>query len=136
MSKIRGSTNKRSRPKARQVRSADVADKPLLPEVAKMEQECAAQFARERQKRPQWHWLSFANNAGFLGGAIVWAHGVETAVLRARNLSISRGFSNTVDVFCEQIPRRVMKEHVPPDLRNRLLSGEEVRRRLNGRSIV
>ena len=43
-----------------------------------------AELARERQKRAQWYWLSFANNRGFLGGAIVWAHGIETAVQRAR----------------------------------------------------
>jgi len=38
---------------------------------------------------------------------------METAVLRTRNLNITRGFRNTVDVYCQPIPRRVMKEHVP-----------------------
>jgi hypothetical protein len=52
--------------------------------------------------------------------------------VRARDLNISRDFRKTVEIFCEPIPTRVMKEHIPPDLRNRLLSQEEVRSRLEG----
>jgi hypothetical protein len=106
---------------------------PRIAEVGKLERQRAKQLSQERRQRSQWYWLSFANKSGFLGAAILRAHGVETAVLRARELSISRGFRGTVDVFCEPISRRVMKEHVPPDLRNRLLSEEEVLDRLEGR---
>jgi hypothetical protein len=113
--------------------AAGVVTAPCIAEIAKLEHHRAEQLAQERQKRGRWHWLSFANKTGFLGGAIVWAHGNETAVLRARKLNISRGFRGTVDVFCEPIPRRVIEEHVTPDLRNRLLSEREVLDRLEGR---
>jgi hypothetical protein len=92
-----------------------------------LEQQRAAELALERRKRGQWHWISFANRMEFLGAAIVWAHGIETATLRARVLNISRGFQGTVDIFCEPIPSRVLKECIPPDLRNRLLSEKEFR---------
>jgi len=105
---------------------------PRIAEVAKLERQRAAELARERRKRGQWQWLSFANQNGFLGAAILWAHGVETATLRARELHISRGFRGQVEVFCEPISARVMKDHIPADLRNRLLSEDEVLERLNG----
>jgi len=133
MSKSRSVTNIRNQQKPRRAPSTDAAEKPRIAEVAKLERQRAAQLARERQKRAQWYWLSFANKKGFLGAAIVWAHGIETAVLRARDLNISRGFRKTVKIFCEPISYRIMKEHVPPDLRNRLLSEEEVLSRLQGR---
>jgi hypothetical protein len=102
-----------------------------IAEVAKLERQNAKLLAKERQRRGQWHWLSFVNQRGFLGAAIVWAHGMETAVLRARELKISQGFCGKVEVFCEPVRTRVIKEHIPPDLRNRLLSQDEVLARLN-----
>ena len=108
---------------------------PRIPEVAKLERQRAQLLAQERRQRGQWHWLSFVNRSGFLGGAIVWAHGIETAVLRARELNISRGFRGKVEVFCEPIPARIMKEHIPADLRNRQLSETEVLERLEGWSM-
>jgi hypothetical protein len=133
MSRNHSVTNKPSRSKTLRTPAAEVANKPSLADVARLERQRATELARERQKRAQWYWLSFANKTGFLGGAIVWAHGIETAVLRARDLHISRGFRKTVEVFCEPISYRIMKEHVPPDLRNRLLSEDEVLTRLEGR---
>ena len=103
-----------------------------IAEVNKLEHQRARQMVQERRRRGQWHWLSFANRYGFLGGAIVWAHGVETAVLRARELQISRGFRGEVEILCEPIPTRVMKAHIPVELRNRLLSETEVMERLRG----
>ena len=103
-----------------------------LTEVAKLERQRAKQLTEERRNRGRWYWLSFANQWGFLGGAIVWAHGIETAVLRARELNISGGFRGEVDVFCEPIAAAVMKTHIPADLRNRLLSEIEVLERLKG----
>jgi hypothetical protein len=52
----------------------------------------------------------------FLNEVIVWAHGIEKAVLQARRLNINRGFRGKVEVFCEPIHARVMKEHIPSDL--------------------
>jgi len=106
---------------------------PRIAEVAKLERQRATLIAQEHRKRGQGYWLSFVNKSGFLGGAILWAHGIETAVLRARELNISRGFRGQVEVFCEPISARVMKDHIPADLRNRLLSEDEVLERLNGR---
>jgi hypothetical protein len=101
-----------------------------------LERQRAKQLAQEHRKHGQWYWLSFANKRGFLGGAILWAHGIETAVLRARELNITRGFRGTVEVFCEPIPARVMKEHIPSNLRNRLLFEDEVLDRLEGRMMA
>lgn len=85
--------------------------------IAKLERVRTQQIAEERRRRGQWYWLSFASPCGFLGGAIVWARDVETAVLRARELKISDGFRGDVDVFCEPVSARVMKAHIPADLR-------------------
>jgi hypothetical protein len=105
-------------------------------DISKLERRRTRLLAREHRRRGRWYWLSFANKSGFLGGAIVWAHGIETAVLRARKLEISSGFRGTVEVFCEPIPARIVKEHIPGDLRNRLLSEAEVLERLEGRGIA
>ena len=123
-----------SKPKRTQLPGPATSKRPRLVELAKMDRREARILAQERLRRGQWYWLSFANNTRFLGGAIVWARGIETAVLRARELEISSGFRGMVNVFCEPVPRRLMKNHVPPDLRNRLLSKEDITERLEGRS--
>ena len=112
-----------------------VASKGRIADVAKLESQRVTALTRERRLPGKWHWLSFVNQTGFLGGAIVWAHGIETAVLRARELNISRGFRGEVEVFCEPMPRRIVQEHVPPDLRNRLLTETEVLTRLEGKPV-
>jgi hypothetical protein len=105
-------------------------------EVAKRERQREAQPTREHQRKEQWYWISFAKQWGFLGGAIVWGHDIKSAVLRAKELKIGRGFQGVVEVFCEPIPARVVKEHIPADLRNRLLSEHEVIERLNGYRVL
>lgn len=63
------------------------------------------------------YYLSFASEAGFLGGAFVHAHGIITAVDRANDLGINPGG----EVLCwGPIP--------PPefDLMDRLLSKQEI----------
>jgi hypothetical protein len=132
MSRIQSATNKRRQPKEPRTPPAEVANAPCIADVAKLERQRAKQLARERRQRGLWYWLSFANKRGFLGGTIVWAHGIETAVLRARELNISSGFHGEVEIFCEPIPDRIMKEHISADLRNRLLSEDEVLGRLKG----
>ena len=104
-------------------------------EVAKLERKRAKQLAQERRQRGGWYWLGFVNNSRFLGGAIVWAHGLETAVLRARELNVSRAFRGQLEVFCESISARDMKERVPANLRNRLLSDAEVLEQLDGQHL-
>jgi hypothetical protein len=93
------------------------------------------EVGKERRTRG-WYWLSFATRQGFLGGAVFWAYDIDTAVLRARTLNISQAFRGRVEVFCELIPAQVMQSHVPADLRNRLLSAEEIRERLQGRQLA
>ena len=100
-----------------------------LPDVTRLETERASQLAQERRNRGRWYWLSFATDYEFLGACVVWAHGMETAVLHARNLKISSGFRGEVEIFCEPLPRSVMQK-VPADLRNRLLSERVMRKRL------
>jgi hypothetical protein len=88
-------------------------------------------IAEERRHRPRWHFLSFADSTRFRGGAIVRAHGFLTAVERATDLGINPGG----EVLCSPIRRKDLWR-VPPELRNRLLSEEEVLTRLDGRSIA
>ena len=123
-----------NKPKSTRLPASGTPKRLPTAEVVKMDRQEARVLAQERLRRGQWYWLSFANNTGFLGGAIVWARGIETAVLRARELEISSGFRGMVNVFCEPVPRRLMKNHVPPDLRNRLLSKEDITERLEGQS--
>lgn len=45
----------------------------------------------ESTKEPQWWWLSFADNRGWLGGICVFASGITSAVLRTHQLGINPG---------------------------------------------
>ena len=99
---------------------------PRMVEVAKLERKRAKQLAQERRQRGGWYWLGFANNSRFLGAAIVWAHGFETAAQRARKLNISHGFRGQLEIYCDSISAGDMRECVPADLRNRLLSQTEI----------
>jgi len=108
---------------------------PRPAKVADVEQKRAKEVARERRQRGGWYWLGFANNSRFLGGAIVWAHGFETAALRARKLNISYGFRGQLETFCESISARDMRECVPADLRNRLLSETDILEQLAGQHL-
>jgi hypothetical protein len=90
----------------------------------------AAIIAEERSHAARWHFLSFAGETSFLGGAIVRSYGFLTSVQRASDLGINPGG----EVMCTQIPRKDVWR-VPADLRNRLLSEEEVRERLDGRRV-
>ena len=90
----------------------------------------AAIIAEEHRHAALWHYLSFADDSGFRGGAIVRAHGFLTAVQRATDLGINPGGG----VMCWPIPRKDLWR-VQPDLRNRLLSEDEVLHKLEGRSM-
>ena len=85
-------------------------------------------LAEEGRHSLGWFYLSFATEYEFLGATIVWAHGLLTAVERASDLGINPGG----EVMCCLIPRRNLRR-VPADLRNRLLSEGEVRKRLAGK---
>jgi len=84
----------------------------------------------EHHHTARWHYLSFATDCEFLGAAIVRAHGVITATQRAADLGINPGG----EVMCQPIPRKEVPR-VPADLRNRLLSAEEVLKRLGGKTV-
>ncbi len=88
-----------------------------------------ARLLREEVRRSLgWFYLSFAAGDEFLGATIVWAHGILSALERASELGINPGG----EVLCCPIPRRLLRR-VPADLRDRLLSESEVRKRLAGR---
>jgi len=87
-------------------------------------------MAEEGRRVPGWFYLSFAHGQGFLGAAIVWAHGVLTAVKRAADLGLNPGG----EVVCCAIPPGNVRR-VPPHLLHRLLTEAEVRVRLAGRRI-
>jgi hypothetical protein len=82
-------------------------------------------IAEELTHAPRWHYLSFANNEAFLGAAIVRAHGIVTAVERARKLAIYPGG----EVMGAPIKSKELSR-VPKELRNRLLTETEVRSKL------
>jgi hypothetical protein len=88
----------------------------------------AALIAEENRHAARWHYLSFADDTGFLGGVIVRSYGFLTAIQRATDLGINPGG----EVMSTPIPRKDLWR-VPADLRNRLLSGDEVQGRLEGR---
>jgi hypothetical protein len=82
-------------------------------------------IAEERQHKARWIYLSFATGYEFLGAAIVRGHGFLTAIQRASDLNINPGGG----VMSRALNWRHMKR-IPADLRNRLLSKEEVDTRL------
>jgi len=88
----------------------------------------AAIIAEEHRHAALWHYLSFADDTGFLGGVIVRSYGFLTAIQRATDLGINPGG----EVMSTPIPRKDLWR-VPTDLRNRLLSEDEVQDRLEGR---
>jgi hypothetical protein len=88
----------------------------------------AAIIAEEHRRAARWHYLSFADDTGFLGGVIVRSYGFLTAIQRATDLGINPGG----EVMSTPIPRKDLWR-VPADLRNRLLSEDEVQDRLEGR---
>ena len=90
----------------------------------------AAIIAEERRHAARWHFLSFADDTRFLGGVIVRSYGFLTSIQRATDLGINPGG----DVMSTPIPRKDLWR-VPTDLRNRLLSEDEVEDRLEGRSM-
>ena len=92
------------------------------------------QLDEERKSTAQWHYLSFACPYGFLGAAIVRAHGRISAEQRVRDLGFYP-IDPEVDVMCWPIPRKDLWR-VPSDLRNRILSEAEVVERLDGRSVT
>jgi hypothetical protein len=108
---------------------------PRPAKIANLERKRAKELARERRQRGGWYWLGFANNSRFLGAAIVWAHGFETAALRAQQLNIRHGFRGQLEIYCDSISARDMRECVPADLRNRLLSQTEILEQLAGQHL-
>jgi hypothetical protein len=71
--------------------------------------------AQEMQTPAAWYWLSFADETGFLGAAMVRAHGITTAVVEAKRLGIHPGGS----VLCHPI------DEPPETLKNVLLTKEQ-----------
>ena len=83
-------------------------------------------IAEERQQKARWFYLSFATSYEFLGAAIVRGHGFLTAIQCASDLNIHPGGG----VMHRRLNWRHMKR-IPADLRNRLLTKEEVDTRLD-----
>ncbi len=90
----------------------------------------AEALARERKQPESLFYLSFASGTGFLGAAVVRAHAILTAVQRCDELGINPGG----EVACWPISKRDGRR-VALDLRDRLLTAEEVIERLDGEPI-
>jgi hypothetical protein len=73
-----------------------------------------------RTKPARWMYLSYAGELGFNGGIIIEAHGMASAVARARALNISPGGQ----VLGFDIPEATVLP--PPEFRNRLLTKAEL----------
>ena len=87
----------------------------------------AAIISEEHRHSARWHLLSFADDTCFLGGVIVRSYGFLTSIQRATDLGINPGG----EVMCTPIQRKDLWR-VPSDLRNRLLTEDEIRDRLEG----
>ncbi|HEY9139665.1 MAG TPA: hypothetical protein VIN93_02175 [Bryobacteraceae bacterium] len=80
-------------------------------------------------RRPQsWCFLSFATETEFRGGAIVKGATTRAAVANARKLGITPGG----EVIRWPIPPEHLPD-VPEEMRGRLLTEREIRRRLGGK---
>jgi hypothetical protein len=91
--------------------------------------------ADEMTRPRRWHYLSFINSQGFLGAAIVRAHGKYTAIERTRELGICPLGPDAYipnDVAGCALSWRDM-QRIPGDLRDRLLTRDEVIERLEGK---
>ena len=73
----------------------------------------------EQNPRKIWMFLSFADNDGFKGGAIVKAHGIIDASLTTHRMKINPGGQ----MACNPIPDR---ELPPEEYRNRLLTKKDL----------
>lgn len=78
-----------------------------------------AEVQAEERKQPEGLWyLSFASEAGFLGGCIVKAHGLTTAVQRTHRLNINPGGS--------VMSSELKPEMIPVDYLDRLLTKDQL----------
>jgi hypothetical protein len=75
---------------------------------------------KEYDSPEKWHYLSFADEHGFLGGVIIKAHGITDAVMKTHRLGINPGGSVMSWLITDEkmLPNETF--------RNRLLSREEV----------
>jgi hypothetical protein len=78
----------------------------------------------------EWFFISFADNARFLGGCVVRARGPRDAINRTSKLGIYPGG----EAMCQALPEDQM-HRVPTDLRNRLLTEWEVMEKLQGEPV-
>jgi hypothetical protein len=123
------------KPKSRRRQVSNLPTKGKYPDRTLGERQLMARGARraaiiteEHRHAARWHYLSFADDTGFVGGVIVRSHGFLTAIQRATDLGINPGG----EVMSTPISRKDLWR-VPTDIRNRLLSEDEVRDRLEGR---
>lgn len=86
----------RAKPRKRQV--SNLPPKGKYPDRTLGERQLMARGARraaiiteEHRHAARWHYLSFADDSGFLGGVIVRSYGFLTAIQRATDLGINPG---------------------------------------------
>jgi len=72
--------------------------------------------------QPNWFYLSYASEEGFLGGAYVLGYGPVSATAAARQKGISPGG----EVMIFPVPKAFEHELPPPAFRERLLSRSEI----------
>ncbi len=85
---------------------------------AEWERRVAEVLADERTQPVSRWYLSFADERGFLGAAIVQAQGITTATMRAHRLGINPGGQ----VAAYEVPSEV---EIQPGMMDRLLNREE-----------
>ena len=99
-------------------------------EIGSDENDARAVKIEAEKQTPEMLWyLSFAKGE-FLGGAVVRAHGIFTALARCKELKINPGGEVMAWPIEEEDEWRV-----PDDLRDRLLSEKEVRERMQGKRV-
>ena len=86
---------------------------------AQFQSRIQAVLAEERKQPEHWLYLSFANASGFLGGVVLWTHGVTHALRRCRELGINPGG--------EVLSIRILDGKIPPtEFCEKLLTQEEI----------
>jgi hypothetical protein len=86
-----------------------------------------------------WLFLSMATPYRFVGGAIVQARGLQTAIARMKELGIYPGDTvddgDEVEILLTPLTKWDMKKRIPARLRDRILTDIEVLTELEGRGV-
>ncbi len=94
----------------------------LKPGSLEWKRKIASMLAEEAKQPLGGYYLSFAEPGKFLGGVYLEAHGPTSALRLTHELGINPGG----EVMTYSVPLELMRQKIPVDMRNRLLTKQEV----------